>query len=104
MTESQPLIQPCHVSWALDPLAAALTRLWGQPFQSVAAADVVGERSNAGLFDEERGGDHRSEAIGRGIASAILPGSFGGQGERSGYTSSTRGPCSSRMRSGSSVV
>ncbi len=85
-TQSQPLIQPCHVRWSLDPLAAALTRLWGQAYQSVAAADVVGERSNAGIFDEERGGEYRREAIGRGIASAMLLGSFGGQGERSGYS------------------
>jgi uncharacterized protein DUF499 len=85
-TQSQALIQPCHVNWALDPLGAALTRLWGQPFQSVSAADVVGDKSNAGLFDEERGGDHRRETIGRGIAAAILLGSFGGQGERSGFS------------------
>ena len=85
-TVSQPLIQPCHVQWNLDPLAAALTRLWGQAYQSVAAADVLGEKSNAGVFDEERGGDYRSELIGRGIASAILLGSFGGEGERSGFS------------------
>ena len=85
-TVSQPLIQPCHVQWNLDPLAAALTRLWGQPYQSVAAADVLGDKSNAGVFDEERGGDYRSEFIGRGIASAILLGSFGGEGERSGFS------------------
>ncbi len=85
-TWSQPLIQPCHVQWNLDPLAAALTRLWGQAYQSVAAADVLGNKSNAGVFDEERGGDYRREAIGRGIASAILLGSFGGEGERSGFS------------------
>jgi hypothetical protein len=85
-TWSQPLIQPCHVQWNLDPLAAALTRLWGQAYQSVAAADVLGDKSNAGVFDEERGGDYRREAIGRGIASAILLGSFGGEGERSGFS------------------
>jgi hypothetical protein len=86
-TETQHLIQPCHVSWSVDALQAALTRLWGPAYQSVAAADVVGDRSNAGIFDEERGGDYRSEAIGQGLASAILLGSFGGQGGRSGFTS-----------------
>lgn len=85
-TWSQPLIQPCHVQWNLDPLAAALTRLWGQAYQSVAAADVLGDKSNAGVFDEERGGDYRRESIGRGIASAILLGSFGGEGERTGFS------------------
>ncbi|GIV84222.1 MAG: hypothetical protein KatS3mg052_1229 [Candidatus Roseilinea sp.] len=71
----------------MEALQAALTRLWGPAYQSVAAADVVGERSNAGLFDEERGGDYRSEAIGQGLAAAILLGSFGGQGGRSGFSS-----------------
>ncbi len=86
-TETQHLIQPCHVRWSVDALQAALTRLWGTPYQSVAAADVIGGRSNAGIFDEERGGDYRSEAIGQGLASAILLGSFGGQGGRSGFSS-----------------
>jgi hypothetical protein len=85
-TESQPLIQPCHVRWSLDPWQAALTRLWGPGFQSVAAADVIGSDSNAGLVDEERGGDYRRERIGRGLASAILLGSFGGQAQRSGFS------------------
>jgi hypothetical protein len=86
-TETQHLIQPCHIRWSVDALQAALTRLWGPAYQSVAAADVIGDRSNAGLFDEERGGDYRSESIGRGLASAILLGSFGGQGGRSGFSS-----------------
>jgi hypothetical protein len=85
-TETQHLIQPCHIRWSVDALQAALTRLWGPPYQSVAAADVIGDRSNAGIFDEERGGDYRSESIGRGLASAILLGSFGGQGGRSGFS------------------
>jgi hypothetical protein len=86
-TETQHLIQPCHVRWSVDALQAALTRFWGPAYQSVAAADVIGERSNAGLFDEERGGDYRSESIGQGLASAILLGSFGGHGGRSGFSS-----------------
>lgn len=53
----------------------------------MAAADVIGERSNAVIFDEERGGDYRTEGIGQGLASAILLGSFGGQGGRSGFSS-----------------
>jgi hypothetical protein len=86
-TETQHLIQPCHVRWSGDAVQAALTRFWGPAYQSVAAADVIGERSNAGIFDEERGGDYRREAIGQGLASAILLGSFGGQGGRSGFSS-----------------
>ena len=86
-TRTQHLIQPCDVRWSVDAVQAALTRLWGPGYESVAAADVIGERSNSGVFDEERGGDYRSEAIGRGLASAILLGSFGGQGGRSGFSS-----------------
>lgn len=86
-TETQHVIQPCHVRWSVDAMQAALTRLWGPAYQSVAAADVIGDRSNAGIFDEERGGDYRSEAIGQGLASAILLGSFGGKGGRSGFSS-----------------
>ncbi len=86
-TETQHLIQPCHIRWSVDALQAALTRLWGPAYQSVAAADVIGERSNAGGFDEERGGDYRRESIAQGLASAILLGSFGGQGGRSGFSS-----------------
>ncbi|MEI9479179.1 MAG: DUF499 domain-containing protein, partial [Deltaproteobacteria bacterium] len=63
-TQSQPLIQPCHVRWSIDAMQAALTRLWGPPYQSVAAADILGEKSNAGVFDEERGGDYLRERIG----------------------------------------
>lgn len=85
-TQTQHLIQPCHVRWSVDPLQAALTRLWGNAYQSVAAADIIGEQSNAGAFDEERGGDYRREAIGQGLASAMLLGSFGGQGERVGFS------------------
>ncbi|GAB4243782.1 MAG: DUF499 domain-containing protein [Thermoleophilia bacterium] len=86
-TETQHLIQPCHIRWSVDALQAALTRLWGPAYQSVAAADAIGDRSNAGIFDEERGGDYRNESIGKGLASAILLGSFGGQGGRSGFSS-----------------
>jgi len=85
-TQTQHLIQPCHIRWSIDAMQAALTRLWGPAYQSVAAADVLGEKSNAGAFDEERGGDYRLECIGRGLATAILLGSFGGQGYRSGFS------------------
>lgn len=86
-TQTQHLIQPSDVRWSVDAWQAALTRLWGPAYQSVAAADVLGEKSNAGAFDEERGEDYRREGIGRGLASAILLGSFGGQGGRSGFSS-----------------
>jgi len=86
-TQTQHIIQPCDVRWSVDALQAALTGLWGPAYQSVVAADVLGEKPNAGSFDEERGGDCRGERLGRSLASTILLGLFGGQGGRSGFSS-----------------
>jgi hypothetical protein len=85
-TQTQHLIQPCHVRWSIDAMQAALTRLWGPAYQSVAAADVLGEKSNAGALDEERGGDYRREQIAQGLGAAIMMGSFGGKAQRSGFS------------------
>jgi hypothetical protein len=85
-TQTQPLIQPCHISWTIDAMSASLTRLWGAPYEAVVAQDVIGEKANASLLDDEKGGDYPIERITQGIASAILLGSFGGQGEKAGYT------------------
>lgn len=85
-TQTQHLIQPCHIRWSIDAMQAALTRLWGAAYQSVVAADILGEKSNAGSLDEERGGDYRREQIAQGLAAAILLGSFGGQAQRSGFS------------------
>ncbi|MBL7205279.1 MAG: ATP-binding protein [Desulfobacteraceae bacterium] len=86
-TQTQHLIQPCHIRWSIDAMQAALTRLWGPAYQSVAAADIIGQKSNAAAFDEERGADYAREEIGQGIAAAILLGSFGGKAGRSGFSS-----------------
>ncbi|MBI2193014.1 MAG: ATP-binding protein [Planctomycetes bacterium] len=86
-TQTQHLIQPCHVRWSIDAMQSAMTRLWGAGYQAVVAADVVAGKSNAADFDEERGGDYQREAIGQGLASSILLGSFGGKAERSGFSS-----------------
>ena len=85
-TTSQPLIQPCHIRWNIDALHAALTRLWGVGYDSVVAADIIGEKANAMIMDEERGGEYLGEKIAQGIAATILLGSFGGQAERAGYS------------------
>jgi len=85
-TQSQLLIQPCHVRWTIDAMHAALTRLWGDPYGSVVAADVIGNKANAAVLDEERGGEYGSEKIAQGLAAAVLLGSFGGAGERAGYS------------------
>jgi hypothetical protein len=86
-TQTQHLIQPCHIRWSLDSLQAALTRYWGPAYQSVVAADIIGQKSNAAAFDEERAGDYSSEEIGQGISAGILLGSFGGKADRSGFSS-----------------
>ncbi|HID31677.1 MAG TPA: DUF499 domain-containing protein, partial [Desulfobacterales bacterium] len=85
-TTSQPLIQPCHVRWSIDALHAVLTRLWGVGYDSVVAADIIGEKANSLVMDEERGGEYLGEKIAQGIAATILLGSFGGQAERAGYS------------------
>ena len=84
-TVSQPLIMPCHIGWSVDAMQAALTRFWGDQYQSVAAADVHSGTSNARSVDEEKGGDHSREQIAQGIAASILLGSFGGSAERAGF-------------------
>lgn len=86
-SQTQHFIQPCHINWSVDAMQAILTRLWDQAFQSVAAADIIGDRSNAGQLDDERGSEYLNEAIAKGLASAILLGSFGGQSDRSGFSS-----------------
>ncbi len=83
-TQSQGLIQAAHIHWSTDALHSALTRLWGAGFETVIAADVLGEKANAPLFDEERGEDYQREKIAQGLAATIMLSSFGGQGERAG--------------------
>jgi hypothetical protein len=85
-TQSQGLIQAAHIHWSIDALHSALTRLWGAGFETVIAADVFGEKANAPLLDEERGDDYQREKIAQGLAATILLGSFGGQGERAGFS------------------
>lgn len=85
-TRTQHFIQPSHVNWSLDPLQGELSRLWGQAYQSVVAADVCGENANSVAVDDERGSDYQREAITEGLASAVMLGSFGGEGERAGFS------------------
>lgn len=85
--QTQPLIQPCHVRWTIDAMRAALTRLWGASYDSVVAADIIGDKANAVALDDERGRDYADERVSQGVASAVLLGSFGGQGERAGFSS-----------------
>ena len=95
-TQSQPLIQPCHVRWTINALNSKLTRLWGIAYEAVVAADVIGERANATIIDEERGEEYLREKIAQGLAASILLGSFGGQAERAGYSSKDLKLCVSR--------
>jgi hypothetical protein len=85
-TQSQALIQPCHVKWTTDALNSALTRLWGATYETVVAADVIGEKSNAVALDEDKGGEYPTEKITQGLAASIMLGSFGGKGDQSGYS------------------
>jgi hypothetical protein len=94
--QSQPLIQPCHVRWTIDALRANLTRLWGATYDSVVAADVIGDKANAVALDDERGREYANERVSQGVASAVLLGSFGGQGDRAGFSSKEIRFCAGR--------
>lgn len=94
--QSQPLIQPAHIRWTVDALRASLTRLWGATYHSVVAADVIGDKANAVALDEERGRGYADERVSQGVAAAVLLGSFGGQGERAGFSSKEVRLCVSR--------
>ena len=94
--QTQPLIQPCHVRWTIDALRAALTRLWGATYDSVVAADVIGDKANAVALDDERGREYAEERVSQGVASAVLLGSFGGQGDRAGFSSKEVRFCAGR--------
>jgi hypothetical protein len=85
-TQSQALIQPCHVNWTTDALNSALTRLWGATYETVVAADVIGDKSNAVALDEDKGGEYPTEKITQGLAASIMLGSFGGKGDQAGYS------------------
>jgi hypothetical protein len=85
-TQSQALIQPCHLRFDLEALVGQVTRLYGANFQAVLASDVVGAGSNAAKIDSERGGDYAREQLASGLAAAITLGSFGGTAEHSGWS------------------
>ncbi len=78
------LIQPNHIPWSSDAWGGTLSRLWGDAYKSVVAADISGDNSNAVQADKRKGGDYESERITEGIASAILLNSFGSKAERAG--------------------
>jgi len=83
-TQKCSLIHPCHINWTSDAWSGALTRLWGNPYQTVVAADVNGESANAVLIDKKKDSEYEVERITEGIASAILLNSFGSKVERAG--------------------
>ena len=95
-TQSQPLIHPCHVRWTIDALHAALTRFWGAAYEAVVSADVIGEKANAVVIDEERGEEYRTQRVSQGLSSSILLGSFGGQADKTGYSTRELKLCVSR--------
>lgn len=95
-TQSQALIQPCHINWTIDSLSATLTRLWGAAYEAVIASDIVGDKSNSIQLDEERGGEYTRQKITQGLAATILLGSFGGQADRGGYSTKDLKLCVAR--------
>jgi hypothetical protein len=83
-TQTQPLIQPAHLRFDIDPLIGQITKIWGVNYQAVAASDIVGQTSNAVKIDNERAGDYAKESLVQGVAASIFLGSFGGNLENAG--------------------
>lgn len=83
-TQKCSLIHPCHINWTQDAWSGTLTRLWGNTYQTVVAADVNGESANAVLIDRKKDSDYEMERITEGIASSILLNSFGSKVEHAG--------------------
>jgi hypothetical protein len=48
---------------------------------------VIGDKANAVAVDEERGREYAGERVAQGVTAAALLESFGGQGERAGFSS-----------------
>ena len=86
-TQSQSLIQPCHLRFDMDALIGQVTKLWGANYQTVIASDIVGKTSNAEKIDSSKGGEYASECIVTGVAASVLLGSFGSGAENKGWTS-----------------
>lgn len=83
-TQKNAVIHPCHINWTSDAWSGALTRLWGNPYQTVVAADINGDSANAVAIDRKKDAEYEVERITEGIASAILLNSFGSKAERAG--------------------
>ncbi len=78
------LIHPSDVNFAnLDALTGQMKKLYGNGYDAVLPADVVGLGSNAGRLDSERA-DFGRYNLTQGIATTILLNSFGSTGSRQG--------------------
>jgi len=78
------LIHPSDVNFAnLDALTGQMKRLYGNGYDAVLPADVVGAGSNAGRLDSDRA-DFGRYTLTQGIATTILLNSFGSSGSQQG--------------------
>ena len=78
------LIHPSDVNFAnLDALTGQMKKLYGNGYDAVLPADVVGSGSNAGRLDSERA-DFGRYNLTQGVATTILLNSFGTTGSRQG--------------------
>lgn len=81
---SNGLIHPSDVNFAnLDALTGQMKKLYGNGYDAVLPADVVGTASNAGRLDSDRP-DFGRYNLTQGIATTILLNSFGTNGSRQG--------------------
>lgn len=81
---SNGLIHPSDVNFAnLDALTGQMKKLYGNGYDAVLPADVVGASSHAGRLDSERV-DFGRYHLAQGVATTILLNSFGATGSRQG--------------------
>ncbi|GAB3950068.1 DUF499 domain-containing protein [Spirosoma harenae] len=81
---SNGLIHPSDVNFAnLDALTGQMKKLYGNGYDAVLPADVIGSASNAGRLDSDRA-DFGRYNLTQGIATTILLNSFGSTGSRQG--------------------
>ncbi|PRY22294.1 hypothetical protein CLV58_1467 [Spirosoma oryzae] len=78
------LIHASDINFAnLDALTGQMKKLYGNGYDAVLPADIVGDQSNAGKLDNDRA-DFGRYALAKGVATTVLLNSFGSTGAQQG--------------------
>ncbi|MCD6237093.1 MAG: ATP-binding protein, partial [Thermoplasmata archaeon] len=79
------LIHSSDINLSNSSISREFIKHIGNEYESVIAADIVGEEANAPRIDKEMGSEYEKHAIAQGLATSIFINSFSG-GERKGIT------------------